>query len=73
MAARLYSVVLQFDWTVNGEWTINPANGAIAIGVAPSVGISNKTTNSPSVAVTSTSIEVRFPTALRLLSRDQTV
>lgn len=67
---RLYSVLLQVDWRMRGEWTINPTTGVIAVVTAPTVTSATRTTTSPAVAAVARPVEVRFPTGLNLLARD---
>lgn len=69
-ADRLYSVLRQVDWNMNGEWTITPATGAIAQAIAPTVTITAGNTSAPPAAAVTTNEEVRPPTGLNLLARD---
>jgi hypothetical protein len=69
-ADRTYAVVLQLSWTQLGEWTVNPANGAIAVVTPPSTTIVGTTPTSPAVAASSTPVEVRFPASTDQLARD---
>lgn len=69
-ADRLYSALLRLDWSLIGEWTVNPATGAIAVVTAPKASITARTPSSPAVAAATTPAEVRPPTGLSLLARD---
>lgn len=69
-ADRLYSALRQINWRMRGEWTVNPATGAIAQVTAPSVQITGSTTFNPLAAAVSVPVEVRPPTGLSLLARD---
>ena len=67
---RLYSVVRTVTWAQNGRFTITPATGAITQTVAPTTAISGSATTSPSVAASTTAVEVRFPAAVPSLGLD---
>jgi hypothetical protein len=69
-ADRLYSVLRQVNWRMRGQWTINPATGAITTVVVPTVTNPSSVTTSPAVAAVTTPIEVRNPTGLSLLARN---
>ncbi|CAM3296279.1 peptidoglycan-binding protein [Occultella aeris] len=69
-ADRVYTALLQKRWTQRGEWTIDPATGAIAVAVPPTTTITGTTLTSPAVAIGDTAIEVRFPAVLDNLARD---
>jgi hypothetical protein len=66
-AERLYSVALEVDWHLDGEWTIDPANGNITEVIAPTSQITRSTTHSPILPAVQTDVEVRPPTGLGLL------
>ena len=66
---RLYTVLVRKHWQQRGEWTINPANGAITVVTAPSSRITATDTTSPAAAVPRP-IEVRHPAVLHNLARD---
>ncbi len=69
-ADRLYSVLQRLEWMMDGEWTVNPATGAIAVVTAPKARITARTTFNPLAAAVTTPVEVRFPTGLGFLARD---
>jgi hypothetical protein len=69
-ADRLYSVLRQVDWRIRGEWTVNPATGAITVVTAPTVQIAGSITFNPLAPAVSTAAEVRPSTGLSLLARD---
>lgn len=69
-ANRLYSVLLQVDWTMRGEWTVVPATGVITTVTAPTVNSAARTTTSPAAAAVTRPVESRAPTGLNLLARD---
>jgi len=69
-ANRLYSVLTQLAWQIRGEWSINPATGAIVVVTAPSVQITARSPSTPATAASRTTAEVRSPTGLGLLARD---
>lgn len=67
---RLYVVALEVPWRMLGEWSVNPATGAVTVVVAPAVTKGAAVTHSPAVPVAQTAVEVRPPTGLSLLARD---
>jgi len=69
-AERLYTVLQEIDWQIRGEWTINPATGAVTIATAPFSRIPARVTSTPVSRGVDTTMEVRFPTALNLFHRD---
>lgn len=69
-ADRVYTALVQKRWNQRGEWTIDPATGAIAVVVPPVTTIVGTTVTSPAVAIADTTIEVRFPAVLDNLARD---
>ena len=66
---RLYAVLVRKHWQQRGEWTINPATGAITVVTAPSSRIVGTDVTSPAAAVPRP-IEVRHPAVLHNLARD---
>jgi hypothetical protein len=69
-AARAYAVLLRVNWSQNGQWTITPATGAIAIVTAPTTAITGRRQTSPAVAASTAGAEVRRPVATDSLARD---
>jgi hypothetical protein len=69
-ADRLYSVVRRVDWQMRGEWTVNPATGAITVVTGPNVQTPARNTFNPTARAEDTDVEVRFPTALNFFTRD---
>lgn len=69
-ADRLYAALERVDWNLDGTWSINPANGAIAVVAAPATTIVARVPSSPAVAATTSGTEVRPPTALNTLVQD---
>jgi hypothetical protein len=66
----LYSVLLQFDWAMQGAWSINPGTGAVAQITAPTVTNPQTLTTSPAAPAATTAVEIAPPTGLNLLARD---
>lgn len=66
---RLYGVLRQVDWSLSGRWNINPATGARTIATAPRSRITGRRTFSP-LAPAAGTVEVRPPTALRIIGFD---
>jgi hypothetical protein len=69
-ADRAYAVLLRVNWSQNGQWTITPATGAIAIVTAPTTAITGRRQTSPAVAASTVGAEVRRPVATDSLARD---
>jgi hypothetical protein len=69
-ADRVYAVLERLSWSANGQWNINPANGAITVVTAPTCTLTGKATTSPAIAAVNTPVEVRFPAGLDLLARN---
>ena len=69
-ADRLYAVLDRVVWQMDGQWTVNPAGGAVAQVVAPTTVISAQVRTSPAVAVVGTAEEVRPPAAVPLAVKD---
>ncbi|MDO3379167.1 peptidoglycan-binding protein [Geoalkalibacter halelectricus] len=69
-ADRLYSVLREVDWDMEGEWTLTPATGAITEVTAPRVSILASSTATPPDPAETTDAEIRPPTGLSLLARD---
>ena len=67
-ADRLYSVLLEIDWQMGGEWSVNAATGAVAVITAPTAQITAHTPSSPLAPAVNTPAEVRSPTGLSLLA-----
>lgn len=69
-ADRLYAALLRVVWQQDGQWTINPVTGAIAVVVPPTCVISATAPSSPAISAVTSGVEVRPPTALNSLGRD---
>lgn len=69
-ADRQYAVLERINWQMDGQWTINPATGAITQVTTPATSITSKATTSPAIAVAGTTEEVRPPAAVPLGRKD---
>lgn len=69
-ADRAYAVLTTVSWRQLGEWTVNPADGSIAVVTAPTTTVTASVPTSPAVPAAGTGVEVRFPAGTDLLARD---
>ena len=69
-AERLYTVLLEAPWTMDGSWDVNPGTGAVTVHTAAVVGLPGNVKHSPAVSAAATAVEVRAPRALDMIVTD---
>jgi hypothetical protein len=69
-AERLYNVLLEAPWTMDGSWDVNPGTGAVTVHTAGAVGLPGNVKHSPAVSAATTAVEVRAPRALDMIVTD---
>lgn len=69
-ADRQYAVLEHINWQMDGQWTINPATGALTQVTVPATNITSRAKISPAIAVAGTTEEVRPPAAVPLIRED---